>query len=112
MIGYLSGPRRGAILYNLGHTYAGPLLIGGIALALSNTLVGAIALIWTTHIGLDRALGYGLKSPTGFHDTHLSPTAPQRSNSSNETARRTPPPPSSSWRSTGKRPSSVHDLSL
>ena len=27
-------------------------------------------LIWLTHIGVDRALGYGLK-PTGFKDTHL-----------------------------------------
>jgi Domain of unknown function (DUF4260) len=24
-----------------------------------------------THIGVDRAIGYGLKYPTGFKDTHL-----------------------------------------
>jgi hypothetical protein len=23
------------------------------------------------HIGIDRAIGYGLKYPTGFKDTHL-----------------------------------------
>jgi hypothetical protein len=28
-------------------------------------------LIWTAHIGADRLLGYGLKYPTRFHDTHL-----------------------------------------
>jgi hypothetical protein len=28
-------------------------------------------LIWCTHIGLDRALGYGLKYSTGFQYTHL-----------------------------------------
>jgi hypothetical protein len=28
-------------------------------------------LIWLAHIGGDRALGYGLKYPTGFEDTHL-----------------------------------------
>jgi hypothetical protein len=28
-------------------------------------------LIWIAHIGFDRALGYGLKYPTGFGDTHL-----------------------------------------
>jgi hypothetical protein len=31
----------------------------------------AIALIWAAHIGFDRLLGYGLKYPTAFTDTHL-----------------------------------------
>jgi hypothetical protein len=30
-----------------------------------------VALIWLAHIGLDRALGYGLKYGSGFRDTHL-----------------------------------------
>jgi hypothetical protein len=30
-----------------------------------------LALIWLGHIGMDRALGYGLKYPTAFKDTHL-----------------------------------------
>jgi hypothetical protein len=30
-----------------------------------------VALVWFAHIGLDRALGYGLEYDTGFHDTHL-----------------------------------------
>ena len=30
-----------------------------------------IALIWLAHIGMDRMLGYGLKYPTGFKDSHL-----------------------------------------
>jgi len=30
-----------------------------------------VGLIWLTHIGVDRAVGYGLKYPTGFKDTHL-----------------------------------------
>jgi hypothetical protein len=29
------------------------------------------ALIWLAHIGMDRSLGYGLKLPTAFQDTHL-----------------------------------------
>jgi hypothetical protein len=29
------------------------------------------ALIWLAHIGFDRMLGYGLKYPTFFEDTHL-----------------------------------------
>ena len=31
----------------------------------------AVALIWTSHITFDRLLGYGLKYPTFFKDTHL-----------------------------------------
>ena len=31
----------------------------------------AIALIWLAHIGMDRAVGYGLKYPTHHRDTHL-----------------------------------------
>ena len=30
------------------------------------------ALIWFAHIGGDRLLGFGLKYPTVFQDTHLS----------------------------------------
>jgi len=30
-----------------------------------------VGLIWLVHIGADRLLGYGLKYPTGFKDTHL-----------------------------------------
>jgi hypothetical protein len=34
-------------------------------------LAVGMALIWTTHIAFDRLLGYGLKYPTYFKDTHL-----------------------------------------
>ena len=30
-----------------------------------------LGLIWTAHIGVDRLLGFGLKYPTQFHDTHI-----------------------------------------
>jgi Domain of unknown function (DUF4260) len=71
MLGYLAGPRAGAAAYNLFHTYV---------LALALTLAGffgalpaltAAGLILIAHIGLDRALGYGLKYSTAFGDTHL-----------------------------------------
>jgi hypothetical protein len=29
------------------------------------------AVIWIAHIGMDRMLGFGLKYPTRFEDTHL-----------------------------------------
>lgn len=71
MVGYLLDPRKGAAIYNLGHTYAVPLVLLGIGWVGGNTLTLSIALIWMAHIGMDRALGYGLKLPTGFGDTHL-----------------------------------------
>jgi hypothetical protein len=36
-------------------------------------VVLAIALIWAVHIGVDRALGYGLKQADAFEITHLGP---------------------------------------
>ncbi|WP_022836744.1 DUF4260 domain-containing protein [Salisaeta longa] len=72
MAGYLAGPRLGAHLYNTGHTYIAPLGLGAVGFAADISLALAGALIWTAHIGLDRALGYGLKRTRGFHHTHLS----------------------------------------
>ena len=40
-------------------------------LALNAPLFLRTALIWFAHIGLDRALGFGLKFPLGFRVTHL-----------------------------------------
>jgi hypothetical protein len=70
-LGYLRGPRVGAALYNAAHTYLGPALCG-LAFALGGpVLLREVALVWLAHIGFDRAVGYGLKYPTGFHSTHL-----------------------------------------
>ncbi|KKB35215.1 hypothetical protein QY97_01956 [Bacillus thermotolerans] len=35
-------------------------------------MVLAVGLIWSAHIGMDRAIGYGLKYSTHFKDTHLN----------------------------------------
>jgi Domain of unknown function (DUF4260) len=67
--GYALGPRRGAVIYNLFHSYILPIALG-CAMWLAGRSI-AIPLIWTAHIGFDRLLGYGLKYPTGFKDTHL-----------------------------------------
>lgn len=68
-LGYLAGPRIGAAAYNLAHSYAGPGIAAALALLTGRPPV--LALIWAAHIGFDRALGYGLKYPTDFKDTHL-----------------------------------------
>ena len=52
---YFVGPRQGAIVYNICHSTIGPWLLA----------------IWLAHIGFDRAIGYGLKYPSDFRDTHL-----------------------------------------
>jgi hypothetical protein len=71
MLGYLVNARIGALCYNAVHTYVGPVALGLIGLAANIWLCVAIALIWAAHIGFDRVLGYGLKYPTAFTDTHL-----------------------------------------
>jgi hypothetical protein len=67
--GYLAGPRLGAAVYNALHSYVGPLILAAVVLAAGRP--AALPLIWAAHIGFDRALGYGLKYPTAFGDTHL-----------------------------------------
>jgi hypothetical protein len=76
MLGYVLGPKVGAWCYNLAHTYvlALPVLIAGLSIVLSgqhHVVLLGVGLIWCAHIGFDRLLGYGLKSPEGFKVTHL-----------------------------------------
>jgi hypothetical protein len=71
MIGYLGGPAIGAIVYDLAHTYAIPIALGIVGVIAGADLAVQLALIWAAHIGVDRAVGYGLKYRTGFGDTHL-----------------------------------------
>jgi hypothetical protein len=71
MLGYLAGPKVGAPLYNAFHTYAFPAVVGALGMIFASPLTIAVALIWFAHIGMDRTLGYGLKYPTTFKDTHL-----------------------------------------
>jgi len=63
MLGYLAGPRIGAVSYNIAHNY--------LTAAASALVSPAIALIWIAHIAADRAIGYGLKYPDSFKSTHL-----------------------------------------
>lgn len=70
-IGYAINNKIGAYLYNFFHSYAVPLLFIFTSFLLKQDTLLLIGLIWTAHIGMDRALGYGLKNITGFKDTHL-----------------------------------------
>ena len=71
MVGYLAGTRIGAVAYDAVHTYALPVVMAASGWIADAELAVQIGLIWITHIAIDRALGYGLKYPTGFKDTHL-----------------------------------------
>ena len=68
---YLFGPRIGAIGYNILHSWTGPVALVAAAWLAATPVLAVIAIVWFTHIGFDRALGYGLKYETGFADTHL-----------------------------------------
>jgi hypothetical protein len=74
MLGYLRNVRVGAAVYNAVHTLTVPLLLLLYAVATKRLLPVPYALIWTAHIGVDRLLGFGLKYPTHFKDTHLQHT--------------------------------------
>lgn len=71
VVGYAAGTRVGAAAYDSVHTYVLPVVLGFAGVLAENGLAMKLALIWLAHIGIDRALGYGLKYPTRFEDTHL-----------------------------------------
>ena len=60
-----------AAAYNVAHTYVLPVALAAIGVLAGSDLAVELGLIWLMHIGVDRAIGYGLKYPTGFKDTHL-----------------------------------------
>lgn len=70
-IAYLLDARTGAISYNAAHSYMLPVALMTLGFALPNPMTLSIAMIWLAHIGIDRALGYGLKYEAGFGFTHL-----------------------------------------
>jgi hypothetical protein len=70
MAGYLVNKRIGSYTYNTMHTYVLPTLLitaGGFV----SFLLPQVGLILAAHIGLDRLLGFGLKYPESFTQTHL-----------------------------------------
>lgn len=70
-IGYFFGPRVGSVSYNLAHIIVWPLLVGVAGWALGWVWTAPVALIWLAHIGLDRMVGYGLKYPDQFKQSHF-----------------------------------------
>ena len=71
IVGYVAGPTIGAAAYDAAHTYSLPVVLAAIGVIADAENAIQVGLIWLAHIGVDRAIGYGLKYPTGFKDTHL-----------------------------------------
>lgn len=72
MLGYLINNKIGSVCYNLVHTYilAVVLILAGFVSSIDFML--ALGLILSSHIGMDRMFGFGLKYPGGFKDTHFN----------------------------------------
>ena len=71
MIGYAAGPTVGAVAYDAAHTYTLPIALATLGVIAGTETAVEVGLIWLIHIGVDRGLGYGLKYPGGFKETHL-----------------------------------------
>jgi Domain of unknown function (DUF4260) len=71
MLGYLVSVRAGAACYNFSHTYLTPAALIVMSLLTAKPILLPLATLWVCHIGFDRMLGFGLKYPTHFNDTHL-----------------------------------------
>jgi|CXWL01.1.fsa_nt_gi hypothetical protein len=70
-LGYLAGPKVGAVCYNVAHSYLGALVCFVASFVFSAPMLLCAGIIGCAHIGFDRALGYGLKYSEGFALTHL-----------------------------------------
>ena len=71
MLGYLAGPRVGALSYNLAHHKALAVAVGLTGVLLHEPAWQLAGTVLFFHLSFDRLLGYGLKYATGFKDTHL-----------------------------------------
>jgi len=70
-LGMVLAPKRAAMVYNFAHSYIWPVILIGAGLITSVGWLLPVGLIWAAHIGIDRALGYGLKYPESIETTHL-----------------------------------------
>lgn len=71
MLGYLINTRIGAMIYNFFHHKAVAIVVYIVGLYLNNGVVQLIGLILFGHSSMDRMMGYGLKYPDNFQNTHL-----------------------------------------
>lgn len=71
MIGYLINSKIGADLYNLFHHKGVAILVLIAGYTFNLAVLQLAGIILFGHSSFDRVLGYGLKYPDGFKNTHL-----------------------------------------
>ena len=71
LIGYLLGPRVGAVTYNLLHHQLLAVVVGLAGVWYHIPECQFAGLLLYGHSAMDRAVGYGLKYPDNFKHTHL-----------------------------------------
>lgn len=71
MLAYLINPKVGSYIYNLAHSYTFPIIAVATGWYFHLDTLILLSLICIIHIGIDRAIGFGLKYPTNFKDTHI-----------------------------------------
>lgn len=71
MVGYLFNTKTGAILYNLFHHKGIALTLWLMGVFLNNSWLMLVGIILFGHSSMDRMLGFGLKYPDSFKNTHL-----------------------------------------
>jgi hypothetical protein len=71
MIGYLFGPRVGAMAYNTTHHKGLAVLFYAAGLLAAVPALALVGVIMLGHASIDRVFGYGLKYPDAFQHTHL-----------------------------------------
>ncbi|MBL1222943.1 DUF4260 domain-containing protein [Chryseobacterium sp. L7] len=71
MLGYLINTKTGAFFYNLFHHLGLAIVLYLAGTALSLPYLQMAGAIMFAHSSFDRLLGYGLKYPDSFQNTHL-----------------------------------------
>jgi hypothetical protein len=69
--GYLAGQRVGTFTYNAIHNWVPGLAVLALGAWLASPAVVLAGSILVAHVGIDRAVGYGLKLPSSLRTTHL-----------------------------------------
>lgn len=75
-LGYLAGPRLGAITYNLLHHKGVAIALLLLGLGTQSIPLQLAGIVLFAHSSADRFFGFGLKYSDSFHNTHLGPIGP------------------------------------
>lgn len=71
LIGYLKNKKIGSIVYNLVHNYILAIVLVILGNVTPNDWMITLGIILFAHVSLDRMLGFGLKYPSDFKNTHI-----------------------------------------